>query len=149
MRQLPGVLSTRTGFAGGHTPNPSYQQVCTKKTGHAETVEVVFDPQKLSFKKLMMEFFTLHDFTKDRRGNGGQYRSAIYYLKRDKQSMILARKASMIANKLAAWGFEIKTEIGPIDTFYPAESRHQQYCSANGLIPKRRQAEAIREILTS
>ncbi|OAV43885.1 hypothetical protein A3850_004980 [Lewinella sp. 4G2] len=141
-------MSTRTGFAGGRTPNPSYQQVCTKKTGHAETVEVVFDPRKLSFRRLLTEFFTLHDFTEDRRGNGGQYRSAIFYLEGDRRSMMLARLASMLVNKLEAHGYKIKTGINRIKAFYPAESRHQQYCAARGLTPKRQDSEAIREILT-
>lgn len=143
------MLATTAGFAGGHTEAPTYKQVCAKKTGHAEAVRVVYDLRKLSTRRLLTEFFTLHDFTADRRENGGQYRSAIFPDGSFSGVRDQENTASDMLAELAAAGYPPATELRRIAAFYPAESRHQQYCSARGIMPKKRAAEKIREILTN
>jgi methionine-S-sulfoxide reductase len=142
------VISTRTGFAGGHLPHPSYQQVCTKETGHAETVEVSYDLRSLSTNALLTEFFVLHDSSIDRRENGGQYRSAIF-LKQDSKHIAQQESAAKEAiSKLRDNGVLSTTEISRIRAFFPAAPRHQQYCSVKGIAPQKRVSEEIRQILT-
>ncbi|SEQ30815.1 peptide-methionine (S)-S-oxide reductase [Neolewinella agarilytica] len=142
------MISTRTGFAGGHLPHPSYQQVCTKETGHAETVEVTYDLRLLSTKALLTEFFVLHDSCIDRRANGGQYRSAIFLEQDGKHADEQEYVAKQAIRKLQDNGVLSTTEISRIRGFFAASSRHQQYCSVKGIVPQRRVSEEIRQILT-
>ncbi len=130
----PGVIWTAVGYQGGFTPNPTYQEVCTGRTGHAETVRVIFDPQRITFADLVRVFFENHDPTQgNRQGNdvGTQYRSAIFTRDPDQ-----ARAASEVARdyqaalRRAGYG-EITTEITSAGPFYLAEEYHQQYLEAN------------------
>lgn len=129
-RQLDGVLSVTSGFMGGHVKNPSYEQVCTGETGHAEVVRVVFDPQKISYQKILDWFWKLHDpTTLNRQGNdvGTQYRSAIFYHSEEQ------KKAAEVSKAAAASMFEdpIVTEISAATEFYPAPEYHQDYYFQN------------------
>ena len=131
---LPGVHTTAVGYAGGLTPNPTYKEVCTGRTGHAEVVLVVFDPGLVSFGQLLKVFFEKHDPTQGmRQGNdvGTQYRSAVYtHDDAQERSAVAARDAYQEA--LASAGFErITTEIRPAGPFYYAEEAHQQYLAKN------------------
>ena len=132
--QAPGVYTTAVGYAGGFTPNPSYEEVCTGRTGHTEAVLVVFDPAKTSYEDLLRLFWENHDPTQCmRQGNdaGTQYRSAIYY---DTASAHELAESSRLAyaEKLRGAGYgEISTEIAPLGTFYYAEDGHQQYLEKN------------------
>jgi len=132
--QAPGVVSTQVGYAGGFTPNPYYEEVCTGKTGHTEIVRVVYDPAKIPYEQLLKIFWESHDPTQGmRQGNdqGTQYRSAIYTYS---ESQACAAEASRDAFqvKLGAAGFgEITTEIGPAPEFWYAEDYHQQYLHKN------------------
>jgi peptide methionine sulfoxide reductase msrA/msrB len=124
-KRLPGVISTTVGFTGGHVENPTYKQVCTGKTGHAETTEVIYDPSKTPYEQLAKLFFETHDFTQvNRQGPdiGPQYRSGIFYLN-DEQKQI----AEKLAEQLRQKGFNVKTEITKASTFWPAEDYHQDY----------------------
>ncbi|WP_420458413.1 peptide-methionine (S)-S-oxide reductase MsrA [Neolewinella sp.] len=143
LAQLPGVLRTRVGFAGGHTVDPTYVQVCHKDTGHAEVVEVTYNPQVLPTEALLTEFFTLHNF-KINRGRGvGQYRSAIFSLADDEQ---LATARRMLQT-LSEARFDPQTDVAAVPAFYPAETRHQGYCDAHGMQPERKQNDRVREVL--
>jgi peptide-methionine (S)-S-oxide reductase len=132
--QLPGVHTTAAGYAGGYTPNPTYEEVCSGKTGHAEVVRVVYDPAKTSYERLLQVFWEGHDPTQGmRQGNdlGTQYRSAIYTMDEAQQA---AAERSRVAyqDSLAAAGHgEITTEIAPAGPFYYAEAYHQQYLAKN------------------
>ena len=132
--QAPGVVSTSVGYAGGHTPNPTYEEVCSGRTGHAEVVRVVFDPSVLSYEQLLAVFWEAHDPTQGmRQGNdiGTQYRSAIYTLD-DEQQTRARRSLSNYQAQLTEAGYgNITTEIRPIETFYFAEDYHQQYLAKN------------------
>ncbi|MBI3751953.1 MAG: peptide-methionine (S)-S-oxide reductase MsrA [Chloroflexi bacterium] len=134
--QVPGVWTTAVGYQGGFTPNPTYQEACTGRTGHAETVRVVFDPSKVTFEDLLKVFWESHDPTQDmRQGNdvGTQYRSAIF-VQDDDQRAAAERSRAMYQQQLSAAGYgEIKTEIvgPPSPTFYFAEDYHQQYLDKN------------------
>ena len=132
--EAKGVWSTAVGYAGGYTPNPSYEEVCSGRTGHAEVVLVVFDPEQVSFDQLLKVFWEAHDPTQGmRQGNdmGTQYRSAIYYGDEAQREAAEASKA-MFEEKLAGAGFgEITTEIAPAGAFYYAEPYHQQYLAKN------------------
>jgi len=124
-KQAPGVLSTTVGFTGGRVENPTYKQVTTGRTGHAETTEVIYDPSKTSYEQLAKLFFETHDFTQvNRQGPdiGPQYRSAIFYLN-DEQKQI----AEKLVEQLKQKGFNVKTEITKAGTFWPAEDYHQDY----------------------
>jgi peptide-methionine (S)-S-oxide reductase len=129
-----GVYSTAAGYAGGLTPNPTYEEVCSGRTGHTEVVRVVFDPELVSYEQLLAVFWEAHDPTQGmRQGNdiGTQYRSAIYTLD-DEQQTRARRSLANYQAKLAESGFgNITTEIMPIDTFYFAEDYHQQYLAKN------------------
>ena len=128
--QLDGVYSTASGYAGGFTPNPTYEEVCTGRTGHTEVVQVVFDPEELSYSELLRIFFEAHDPTQGmRQGNdvGTQYRSAIYYTN-DDQKRIAEEALTAYDDALRDQGFAgITTEIAAAGPFYYAEDYHQQY----------------------
>ena len=132
--QQPGVWSTSVGYAGGHTPHPSYEEVCSGRTGHTEAVRVVYDPARASYADLVKIFFEVHDPTQGmRQGNdvGTQYRSAIYVTTPEQEQVareLTARYAAVIAAK--GYG-EITTEIAPAPTYYYAEDHHQQYLHKN------------------
>jgi peptide-methionine (S)-S-oxide reductase len=128
--QLDGVYTTAVGYAGGFTPNPTYEEVCTGKTGHAEVVLVAFDPNKISYEDLLKVFFEAHDPTQGMRQQGDtgtQYRSAIYYAN-EKQHKAATAVTQMYGDALRAKGEDdITTEIVPAGPFYYAEDYHQQY----------------------
>jgi peptide-methionine (S)-S-oxide reductase len=128
--QLPGVYTTAAGYAGGFSPNPTYEEVCTAKTGHTEVVLVVFDPAQVSHRDLLKVFWESHNPTQGmRQGNdvGTQYRSAIYYTSDAQKDIAEETKAAYDA-ALSAEGYEpITTEIAPAGPFYYAEDYHQQY----------------------
>lgn len=130
--ELKGVQDIVSGYAGGHVPNPSYQQVCTGATGHAEVVQITFDPDEVSFRDLLDVFFTIHDpTTPNRQGNdvGPQYRSAIFYHSPEQRAIAEQTIAELDAAGL--WNAPIVTEVSPLDTFYPAEDYHQEYFAKN------------------
>jgi peptide-methionine (S)-S-oxide reductase len=124
------VITTAVGYEGGHTPNPTYEEVCTGRTGHAETVRVVFDPSRVSYPQLLKVFWESHDPTQGmRQGNdiGTQYRSAIFY-QSEEQKAAAEQSAAEFGKKLAERGYgAITTEIVPASEFYFAEDYHQQY----------------------
>jgi peptide-methionine (S)-S-oxide reductase len=133
--QIPGVVSTAVGYAGGHTPNPTYQEVCSGRTAHAEVVRVVFDPARVSFEALCRAFFELHDPTQGmRQGHdvGTQYRSVVLTAD-DRQGAVAARVRDAYARALVAAGHgdPITTEIAPLGPLYLAEDYHQQYLAKN------------------
>ena len=134
--QTPGVWSTSVGYAGGITPNPSYEEVCSGRTGHTEAVRVVFDPSKVSYADLVRVFFEVHDPTQGmRQGNdmGTQYRSAIYY-STPEQEMVAQRVTEKYQPELTKRGYgQITTEIKPASEtpYYYAEDHHQQYLLKN------------------
>ena len=126
--ELNGVVDVVSGYAGGAKPNPSYEQVCTGKTGHAEVVQITFDNEVVSFRQLLDVFFTIHDpTTLNRQGAdvGTQYRSAIFYHSPAQKATAEAVIKQLGANLL--WDDPIVTEVVPLDTFYPAEDYHQEY----------------------
>jgi peptide-methionine (S)-S-oxide reductase len=132
--QLPGVYSTAVGYAGGFTPNPTYQEVCSGETGHAEVVRVIYDPEKIDYEDLLKAFWESHDPTQGmRQGNdvGTQYRSAIYVLDEQQRKAAEESKAAYQARLSAAGRGEITTEIAPAPQFYYAEDYHQQYLAKN------------------
>lgn len=132
--QLPGVFVTAAGYAGGITPNPSYEETCSGRTGHAEVIRVVFDPAQVDLETLLSVFWEAHDPTQGmRQGNdiGSQYRSAIYTTS-DTQLAAARRSREIYQYSLAQAGRGcITTEIVPLDTFYLAEEYHQQYLHKN------------------
>ena len=132
--QTPGVYSTAVGYAGGYTPNPSYEEVCSARTGHAEVVLVVFDPDRISYAEILKLFWENHDPTQGmRQGNdvGTQYRSAIYWTT-EAQRDIAEASRDAFAQRLRAAGFgEVSTEIAQAGPFYYAEDYHQQYLHKN------------------
>lgn len=130
--QLRGVTKVQSGYAGGHVPNPSYEAVCTGTTGHAEVVQVAFDPAALPFRDLLGVFFTLHDpTTLNRQGGdvGTQYRSAIFYHDEDQRRTAEAVKRELEAEHV--FDDAIVTEIAPLEAFYPAEEYHREYYRRN------------------
>ncbi len=132
--QAPGVFTTAVGYAGGSTPNPTYEEVCSGSTGHAEVVLVVFDPAKISYEEILRLFWENHDPTQGmRQGNdvGTQYRSAIYTSTED-QGRIAEASRDAFAERLRAAGYSrVTTEIAPAGPFYYAEDYHQQYLEKN------------------
>ncbi len=133
--QVPGVWSTSVGYAGGSTPHPSYEEVCTGMTGHTEAVRIVFDPKVVPFDKLVKVFFEVHDPTQGmRQGNdvGTQYRSAIYTTTPE-QVEVAERLTKAYGEELARQGITepITTEVAPAPTYYYAEDHHQQYLHKN------------------
>ncbi len=132
--RLPGVYTTAAGYAGGYTVNPSYEQVCSGRTGHTEAVLVVYDPAKISYDQLLRAFWENHDPTQGMRQYndvGSQYRSAIYPTTEDQASSAATSRDSYAASLTAAGYGDITTEIKPLDTFYYAEDYHQQYLDKN------------------
>ena len=130
-QELEGVLDTTVGYTGGHTENPTYREICRHGTGHAEAVEVVYDPARVSYEELCLYFWRLHDpTTMNRQGPdvGDQYRSAIFYLNSLQKET--AEKVKPEAQK--KWKRPIVTEITAAATFYPAEEYHQDYFRKNG-----------------
>ncbi len=130
--ELKGVERVESGYAGGHRPNPTYEQVCTGQTGHAEVVQVSFDPAVLSYRDLLRIFFTIHDpTTLNRQGAdvGTQYRSAVFYHSPAQQALAKETIAELTAS--GAWEAPIVTEVAPLDVFYPAEEYHRDYYSRN------------------
>ena len=135
-RGLDGVLAVESGYAGGSVANPTYEAVCSGRTGHAEVVKVTFDPAVLSFRDLLTVFFTIHDpTTKDRQGNdvGTQYRSVIFCETPEQRADAEAVIADLTAKEL--WRDPIVTELAPRATFYSAENYHQDYFARNGAQP--------------
>ena len=133
-RQIPGVISTRVGYTGGHFSNPTYKDVCTDRTGHAEAVEVEYDPAKVSYEDLLKVFWENHDPTQlNRQGPdwGTQYRSAIFYDSPEQEQAARASKAAL--EESGQYSRPLVTEIVPVNTFYPAEDYHQQYLEKRGL----------------
>lgn len=132
--QLPGVYTTSAGYAGGYTPNPSYEEVCTGRTGHTEAVMVVYRPAEVSFDELLKVFWETHDPTQGmQQGNdiGTQYRSALYTTT-DGQLDQAKRSRDVYQEVVSAQGFgPITTEIGPLGDYYFAEDYHQQYLAKN------------------
>ena len=132
--QVPGVWVTAVGNAGGYSPNPSYEEVCSGLTGHAESVLVVFDPAQVSYAQLLKVFFESHDPTQGmRQGNdvGSQYRSAIYWTSSAQRDAALAAKAAYEAALMAKGYGPITTEIAEAGPFFFAEDYHQQYLAKN------------------
>jgi peptide-methionine (S)-S-oxide reductase len=132
--QTPGVVSTSVGYAGGFTPNPTYREVCSGRTGHAEVVRVVFDPRKVRYEDLLRVFWESHDPTQGmRQGNdvGTQYRSAIYWAGEEQRKAAEASRDAYQRALSGAGHAEITTEIAPAPEFYYAEEYHQQYLDKN------------------
>lgn len=130
--QLQGVEKVASGYAGGNTPNPTYKQVCSGTTGHAEVVQVTFDPSVLSFRDLLQFFFAFHDpTTLNRQGHdeGTQYRSAIFHHSPEQKAVAEQVIADLEREK--AFDDKIVTEVKPLGTFYPAEDYHQGYYREN------------------
>ena len=134
--ELRGVSKVVSGYAGGSVRNPSYRQVCSGSTGHAEVVQITFDPNVVSYRELLEIFFTIHDpTTLNRQGAdvGTQYRSAIFYHDEEQRRIATEVIAELSAQKL--WPNPIVTQVAPLDTFYPAEEYHQNYFADNPMQP--------------
>jgi peptide methionine sulfoxide reductase msrA/msrB len=132
IRKLPGVISSRVGYTGGVTPNPNYELVCSHTTGHAEAVEIVFDPEVLSYEQFLGFFFRMHDPTTLNRQDhdiGDQYRSAIFYTSESQKE--IAEKVKRRVDQSGKWKRPIVTEITKATKFYPAEEMHQDYLEKN------------------
>jgi peptide methionine sulfoxide reductase msrA/msrB len=132
LRQIPGVIKTTVGYTGGTVPNPTYEMVCSHTTGHAESVQIVFDPSRLSYEQLLGFFFRMHDpTTRNQQENdiGAQYRSAIFYTS-DEQRQIAERVKTQV-DKSGKWKRPVVTEITRATVFYPAEEYHQDYLQKN------------------
>ena len=133
---LRGVARVVSGYAGGDVPNPTYQAVCTGATGHAEVVQITFDPEVVSFKELLEVFFTIHDpTTLNRQGGdiGTQYRSAIFYHSPEQKETALRMIEEVNASHI--WDAPVVTEVEPLTVFYPAEAYHQEYYQNNANQP--------------
>jgi peptide-methionine (S)-S-oxide reductase len=134
--ELRGVERVVSGYTGGQVPSPSYEQVCSGRTGHAEAVQITFDPDMVSYRELLEVFFTIHDpTTLNRQGAdvGTQYRSAIFYESPEQQ-----RVAQDVMQQMAAsgiWRGPLATQVVPLDRFYPAEAYHQDYFARNPYQP--------------
>jgi peptide-methionine (S)-S-oxide reductase len=130
--QLKGVVSVESGYTGGQVINPSYEQVCTGRTGHAEAVQITYDPKVITFKDLLDVFFTIHDpTTLNRQGNdiGPQYRSGIFYHTPEQKAA--AEQTIAALNNAHVWDHPIVTEVTPFEKFYQAEGYHQEYFANN------------------
>jgi len=133
LQEVDGVSSVRSGYMGGKTENPTYREVCSGSTGHAEAVEVVFDPERASFETLARLFFEIHDPTQvDRQGpdRGTQYRSAVFYADLEQKAV-----AEMLVGSLRDNGYDVATEVSPAGAFWPAEEYHQDYYEKSGRRP--------------
>ncbi|MFB6097903.1 MAG: peptide-methionine (S)-S-oxide reductase MsrA [Salinibacter sp.] len=134
--EVDGVSDVVSGYAGGHVPNPSYRQVCNGTTGHAEVVQLTYDPSGVSYRDLLEIFFTIHNpTTKDRQGAdiGPQYRSIILY--HDEQQKATAESLIEELDAEEVFGDPIVTEVEPLDTFYRAKEKHQNYYERNSSQP--------------
>ena len=134
--ELRGVESVVSGYAGGHDPDPTYEAVCSGTTGHAEVVQIAYDPDMVSFRELLEVFFTIHDpTTLNRQGNdvGTQYRSAIYH--HDEEQRLIADEVIEEMTVAGVWDDPIVTEVTALDTFYEAEEYHQRYFEKNPFQP--------------
>ena len=130
--ELRGVHAVRSGYTGGQVHNPTYEHVCTGTTGHAEAVQIEFDPQQITYRDLLDVFFTIHDpTTQDRQGAdvGSQYRSAIFHHSPEQQATAQAVIAELSAQ--GVWDDPIVTQVAPLTTFYPAEAYHHDYYRRN------------------
>jgi len=134
--ELKGVEKVESGYSGGSVPNPTYEQVCTGTTGHAEVVQVTFDPSMISFREILQIFFTMHDpTTLNRQGVdvGTQYRSVIFY--HDEQQKAIAEQVSKETEGSGVWAGRIVTKLEPFSAFYPAEEYHRDYYRNNQYQP--------------
>ncbi len=134
--ELRGVESVVSGYAGGEVPNPTYEAVCSETTGHAEVVQIAFDPEAVSFRELLEVFFTIHDpTTLNRQGNdvGTQYRSAIFH--HDEEQRLISEDVIEEMTVAGLWDDPIVTEVTALDTFYEAEEYHQRYFEKNPFQP--------------
>ena len=130
--EVDGVESVTSGYAGGHVEDPSYEEVCSGTTGHAEVVQVEYDPDVVSYRDVLEIFFAVHDpTTEDREGPdvGSQYRSAVYYHDEDQREVVEAYVDELESN--GVYDDSIVTEVAPLETFYPAEEYHQDYYEKN------------------
>jgi len=135
-QELEGVESATSGYSGGHVANPTYEEVCAKTTGHAEVIQVVFDPKKISVDELLEVFWQTHDpTTLNRQGNdvGPQYRSVVFYHNEEQRAKAEEYKAKL--DKSGAWEKPIVTAVEPYKNFYKAEDYHQNYYKNNGSAP--------------
>ena len=131
--QIPGVVTTAVGYAGGYTPNATYEEVCSGRTGHTEVIRVIYDPNKVSYETLLKAFWESHDPTQGMRQGGDvgtQYRSAIFY--RSPEQKATAEQTIAALNQAKVWDDPIVTELAPAPTFYVAEDYHQEYFENNG-----------------
>lgn len=131
--ELKGVSRVESGYAGGSVPNPTYEQICGGKTGHAEVVQITYDPEEISYRELLEVFFTIHDpTTLNRQGAdvGPQYRSVIFY--HDAGQKAVAEEVLQATAAAGLWPDPIVTEVSPLDHFYVAEDYHQEYFARNG-----------------
>lgn len=132
-RQIPGVVDTAVGYMGGAKENPTYEEVCSDRTGHAEVVHLIFNPQKVTYEQLLREFFHMHDpTTLNRQGpdEGTQYRSVVFYHNREQQKQAEETKEEL--DQSGEFQDPIVTEIAPASTFYRAEEYHQRYLQKRG-----------------
>ncbi len=148
--ELEGVVSTQVGYTGGKLKNPTYDQVCYSDTGHAEAIEITFDPARISYRKLLEVFWTHHDpTTLNRQGNdvGSQYRSAIFYQTPSQKAA--AEETLRLLDRSGIFKDPITTEIAPAETFYRAEEYHQNYLrkNPNGYCHILYQSQKISELL--
>ncbi|WP_187263450.1 peptide-methionine (S)-S-oxide reductase MsrA [Pontibacter beigongshangensis] len=153
-QQLEGVEKVESGYAGGHVENPTYKQVCSATTGHAEVLRITYDPQEISFEELLEVFWETHDpTTLNRQGNdvGPQYRSVIFYHNEEQRQ--LAEKYKQELEASGAFSDPIVTAIEPLTNYYPAEDYHQNYFLQNGFQPYcsfvvRPKVEKFRQVFT-
>ena len=132
IRKIPGVQKTRVGYTGGHLKKPTYEDVCTETTGHAEAIEILFDPLRVSYRCLLENFFQIHDPTTiDRQGNdiGDSYRSHIFTTSSDQREEALKMISNIESSK--KWPGKIVTKVTPLEEFWEAESYHQDYLVKN------------------
>jgi peptide-methionine (S)-S-oxide reductase len=140
-KDLKGVESVVSGYAGGHAEDPTYEQVCAGRTGHAEVVQIAFDPQVVTYRDLLDVFFTIHDpTTKDRQGAdvGPQYRSIILYRSPEQRAGGVGAVAELTSKR--GWWAPIVTEVVPLEKFYPAEQYHHDYFERN---PRQRYCQIV------
>ncbi|NTW46482.1 MAG: peptide-methionine (S)-S-oxide reductase MsrA [Candidatus Moranbacteria bacterium] len=133
MKRLDGVLSVRSGYMGGSLPDPTYEEVSSGRTGHAETVEVAFDPAMIDYREVARRFFEIHDPTEiDRQGPdiGPQYRSAVFYTDENQKRIV-----GELIDILRARGYDVRTGVVPAEVFYKAEDYHQDYYDRSGGVP--------------
>ncbi len=128
IRKLPGVIGTRVGYTGGMTSSPTYRDICTGRSGHAEGLEITFDPERIGYRNVLELFFQIHDpTTENRQGNdtGSQYRSAIFYASEEQERIARETIADVEASGL--WPGRVVTEVVPVSEFWEAEEAHQDY----------------------